>query len=366
MLLQFGLYGSFLGCFIYIFFGSCKDVPFGPTAIISLLTYQTVGHLEDPHLHAILLCFLAGVIELLMGLFGLGFLIDFVSGPVSSGFTSAVALIIVSSQIKDILGIPAKGSTFVQMWRSIGEHVHDASVYDAALGVSCIALLLILRAVASLSIGSEEQQSHSAKHKLVNKFLWLTGTSRNALLVIICGVIAYSFPSGESPFHLIGYIPSGMPTLGAPPFGYAKDDNTTVSFFDMCGNLGSGILVLPLISLMEDIAICKAFANGKSVDATQELIALGLANIGNSFVRAFPGSGSLSRSAVNNASGVRTPLGGIYTGVLVVLALLFLTPYFAFIPKATLAAIIIAAVIFMVEVKVVKPMWRTKSECSSA
>ena len=121
------------------------------------------------------------------------------------------------------------------------------------------------------------------------------------------------------------------------------------------------------------------------MDATQELIALGMSNIANSFVKAFPGSGSLSRSAVNNASGVRTPLGGLYTGrnrqhkllrikrnvivnkemfvtgILVVLALFFLTPYFAFIPKATLAAIIIAAVIFMVEVKVVRPMWRTKS-----
>lgn len=357
---QYGLYGSFLGCFFYIFFGSCKDVPFGPTAIISLLTYQTIGQLQDPHLHAILLCFMSGVIELFMGIFGLGFLIDFVSGPVSSGFTSAVALIIVTSQIKDILGIPAKGSTFLQMWRSIGEHVHRTSVYDAALGVSCIGLLLLLRALASTAIGSEEQQQHSTKHKILNKFFWLTGTSRNALLVIFCGLVAYSFPHGESPFHVIGYIPSGMPSVKFPPFGYVTDNGTSVSFIQMCSNLGSGILVIPLISLMEDIAICKAFSNGRSVDATQELLAIGIANIGNSFVQAFPGTGALSRSAVCNASGVRTPMGGIYTGCLVVLALFFLTPYFAFIPKATLAAIIIAAVIFMVEVKVVKPMWRTK------
>ncbi|XP_011496529.1 PREDICTED: sodium-independent sulfate anion transporter [Ceratosolen solmsi marchali] len=357
---QYGLYGSFLGCFFYIFFGSCKDVPFGPTAIISLLTYQTVGHLQDPEKHAILLCFLSGVIELFMGIFGLGFLIDFVSGPVSSGFTSAVALIIVTSQIKDILGIPAKGSTFLQMWRSIGEHVHNASMYDAALGVSCIGLLLLLRALAATAIGTEEQQRHSTKHKILNKLFWLSGTSRNALLVIICGIIAYNFPSGQSPFHLIGHIPSGMPTFQLPPFGYTSDNNNTLSFIQMCSNLGSGIMVLPLISLMEDIAICKAFSNGKSVDATQELIAIGISNIGNSFVQAFPGSGALSRSAVSNASGVRTPMGGIYTGFLVLLALFFLTPYFFFIPKATLAAIIIAAVIFMVEVKVVKPMWRTK------
>ncbi|XP_014235000.1 sodium-independent sulfate anion transporter-like isoform X1 [Trichogramma pretiosum] len=357
---QYGLYGSFLGCFLYILFGSCKDVPFGPTAIVSLLTYQTVNHLDSPHLHAILLCFIAGLVELLMGAFGLGFLIDFVSGPVSSGFTSAVALIIVTSQVKDVLGIKASGTTFMEMWSSIIDHASEAKLYDASLGLSCIALLLVLRMVASLSFGTEEQQRHSTPYKILNKCLWLMGTSRNALLVVICGCIAYSFPVGQSPFNLIGDIPSGMPAVQLPPFGYTKDDNTTVSLWTMCENLGSGIIVVPLISLMEDIAICKAFANGKSVDATQELIAIGAANIGNSFVQAFPGSGSLSRSAVNNASGVRTTLGGVYTGILVILALCFLTPYFFFIPKAALAAIIIAAVIFMVEVKVIKPMWRTK------
>lgn len=103
-------------------------------------------------------------------------------------------------------------------------------------------------------------------------------------------------------------------------------------------------------------------ANGKSVDATQELLAIGTSNILNSFASGFPSTGSLSRGAVNNASGVRTPLGNLYTGVLVIVALLFLTPLFFYIPKAALAAIIIAAVVFMVEVKVVKPMWRSKSE----
>lgn len=172
--------------------------------MVSLLTYQTVAHLPNPEYHAILLSFLIGCVQLLMGIFGLGFLIDFVSGPVSSGFTSAVALIIVSSQIKDILGIPAKGATFVQMWTSIYEHANNTSVYDAALGVSCIALLLILRAVASVKIGTDEQQRYSTWHKLINKVLWLTGTSRNALLVVICGLVAYSFPLGKNPFHLIG------------------------------------------------------------------------------------------------------------------------------------------------------------------
>ncbi|KAI4491131.1 hypothetical protein M0802_010441 [Mischocyttarus mexicanus] len=356
---EYGLYGSFLGCFIYIFFGSCKDVPFGPTAILSLLTHQSVAHLDAPEKHAILLCFLVGIIELIMGIFGLGFLIDFVSGPVSSGFTSAIALIIVTSQIKDILAVPATGSTFLQMWKSIFECIHKYSLWDAILGICCIIILLMLRMISSFTIGPDDQELCTKKQKVINKLIWLTCTSRNALLVIVCGLLGYFF-SGHAPFQLIGYIPGGMPNVQLPPFGYVKDENTTITFIDMCTNLGSGILVLPLISLMEDVAIFKAFTQGKSVDATQELIAIGLANVGNSFVQAFPGTGSLSRSAVYHASGVRTPMGGLYAGILVMLALFFLTPYFSFIPRASLAAIIISAVVFMVEVKVIKPMWRTK------
>lgn len=103
-------------------------------------------------------------------------------------------------------------------------------------------------------------------------------------------------------------------------------------------------------------------ANGKPVDATQELYAIGIANVASSFFQSFPITGSLSRSAVINSSGVRTPLSGLYTGLLVIAALLFFTPYFYYIPKSSLAGVIIAAVVFMVEVKVVKPMWRTKSK----
>ncbi|KAK5641504.1 hypothetical protein RI129_010051 [Pyrocoelia pectoralis] len=364
---EYGLYGSFLGCFVYIIFGSCKDVPVGPTAIASLLTFQAVRG-KGPA-YAILLCFLTGVLELLMGLLGLGFIIDFVSGPVSSGFTSAVALIIVTSQVKDILAIKVTGSTFAEQWVSIFSGIHQSSVWDAVLGVSCIAVLLIMRIVATIKIGPPEtpadekcldEDKPTVFHKVVNKFLWMFGTSRNAILVIIGGFIGYSFyTNGAPPFKLIGDIPAGLPEFKVPSFGYTSE-NTTVSFTTMVSELGSGVVVVALIALLENIAICKAFANGKTVDATQELIAIGLCNIANSFVQGYPGTGSLSRSAVNNASGVRTPFGSFYTGLLVIIALLFFTPYFYYVPKAALAAVIIAAVVFMVEVKVVKPMWRTK------
>ncbi|XP_050307293.1 sodium-independent sulfate anion transporter-like isoform X2 [Anthonomus grandis grandis] len=358
---QYGLYGSFLGAIVYIFFGSCKDVPMGPTAISALLTFQAVKGLGAEH--AILLCFFTGVVQFLMGLFGLGFLIDFISGPVSSGFTSAVALIILTSQVKDILGIHAAGSVFTDIWRNIFKDIHNTNVWDTVLGICCIAVLLIMRIIGQFKLGPSKGEP-STFQAACNKFLWLFSTARNAIIVIVCGFIGYSFyVNGESPLTLIGNVPPGLPSLQPPPFGYTKTINETeihVSFFEMMSNLGTGIIVTPLIGLLETIAICKAFSNGKPVDATQELIAIGLANIANSFVQAFPGAGALARSAVNNSSGVKTPMGGLYTGLLVILALLFFTPFFYFIPKAALAAIIIAAVIFMVEVKVVKPMWRSK------
>ncbi|PSN36843.1 Sodium-independent sulfate anion transporter [Blattella germanica] len=346
---QYGLYRSFLGCFLYILLGSCKDVPMGPTAIISLLTYQTVSHLDNVNKrapYAVLLCFLVGCVELLMGILGLGFVIDFISGPVSSGFTSAVALIIVTSQVKDVLGIEASGSTFVRNWDSLFRAMDNTRLWDTVLGVTCIIVLLLMRLLAMVKIGPKDEDQLTRTQKIINKTLWLIGTSRNAILVILCGFVGFWFDKTDT-FKLIGNLPEGLPSFKPPPFEYTSG-NFTAGFFDMCSELGSGIIVLPLVGLLENIAICKAFSNGKPVDATQELIALGISNIGNSFVQGFPGSGSLSRSAVNNSS------------LLVMFSLLFFTPYFYYIPKAALAAIIIAAVIFMVEVHVVIPMWKTK------
>lgn len=345
-----------MGCFVYILLGSCKDVPMGPTAIAALLTAQTA---HGSATKAVLLCLLTGLIEVLMGVCGLGFLIDFVSGPVSSGFTSAVALIICTSQVKDVLAISAGGTTFVQVWMNLFRNMHATVWWDTALGLTCIAVLLILRMLGTIRIGPAADEMQTRGQRCANKALWFVATARNAILVVVCGGLGYAFEtSGGAPFRLIGAIPSGLPAVRVPDFGTADE-----SFWELLGSMGSGLVVVPLIALMENIAICKAFANGRPVDATQELIAIGTSNVVNSFFQGFPGTGSLSRGAVNNASGVRTPMGSLYTGALVVAALLFMTPLFAFIPKAALAAIIIAAVIFMVEVHVVKTMWRSKSEC---
>lgn len=360
---QYGLYGSFMGAFIYTFVGSCKDVPMGPTAIVSLLTYSSLYGYGP--VYANLLCFLTGVIQLAMGLCGLGIIIDFVSGPVSSGFTSAVALLIIASQIKDLLGVRGEGSSLWEMMRSLYADIDNISLGDTVIGLGCIGFLLILRIVAEVRIGPADPGQQSPGQKCANKTLWLIGSIRNSIIVVSCTAMSYAFISSqggepvELPYKIIGTIPAGLPEFHLPQFSVRRG-NETVGFFDMVHDMRSNVIVLPLIGLLENISICKAFAGGKSVDATQELLAIGLCNIGNAFAQGFPGSGSFSRSAVNNASGVRTPLGGLYSAILVIVALLFLTPHFFYIPKTCLAAVIITAVVFMVEVRVVKPIYRSK------
>ncbi|EDW67582.1 sodium-independent sulfate anion transporter [Drosophila virilis] len=363
--LQYGLYACFLGCFIYIFIGSSKDVPIGPTAISALLSFQIAGGSWQM---ATLLTFLTGLIEILMGVFRLGFLIDFVSGPVGAGFTSAVSLIIFSSQMKDLLGISTSGNTFLQVWISIINDIHNISWPDFGLGLICIVMLLSLRALASCSVGPK--QDKSTCQKLLTGIFWTVGTSRNALLVCGTAALGYwlSVSGNEELVRTVGFVPKGLPHFQSPPFSMDAVLNETSgevlqeaqSFWDMVSILGSGLIVVPLIALLETMAVVQAFADGKPTDATQELIASGICNVANSFVQGLRSNGGLARGAILNASGVRTQLSNLYTSVIVIIALLYLTPCFYYIPKAALAAIIIAAVVFMVQYRVIKPMWHSK------
>lgn len=388
--LQYGLYACFLGCFIYIFIGSSKDVPIGPTAISALLSFQIAGGSWQM---ATLLTFLTGIIEILMGVFQLGFLIDFVSGPVGAGFTSAVSLIIFSSQMKDLLGIHTSGNTFLQVWISIINDIHNISWPDFVLGLICIVLLLSLRALASCTVGPK--QDKTTCQKLLTGIFWTVGTARNALLVCATAGLGYwlSISGNENLVRTVGFVPKGMPEFRPPPFHMDAVVNETTgellqeaqSFWDMVSTLGSGLIVVPLIALLETMAVVQAFgkctrfslslgksiayssnwfplADGKPTDATQELIASGICNVANSFVQGLRSNGGVARGAILNASGVRTQLSNLYTSVIVIIALLYLTPCFYYIPKAALAAIIIAAVVFMVQYRVIKPMWHSKSK----
>lgn len=349
-----------------MFLGSRKYLTVGTTAVSSLLIFQTAGGVWQK---AVLLTFLTGFLELLMAIFQLSFIMDFVSGPVSSGFTSACAAIVFTSQIKNLFGINTEGATFLEMWISIFKEIHRIKWNDAYMGFVCIIFLLSMRFIGSLQLVSTKKDNTCIN--ILNRLIWLCGISRNALVVAVCLYIGYCTTiSGTNYFTLTGYIPSGFPQIKLPDFSiksYEILNETDVltkeeSFLEIIQEVGFGIIVIPLIALLETYGACKAFAEGESIDVTQELITVGFSNVFTSFFQGYRVNGGLTRSAINKASGAKTQLSNLYTGLVVVVSLLFLTPYFTYIPKSCLSAVLISAVIFMIQYRVVKPMWKSKSE----
>ncbi|GAB0090241.1 sodium-independent sulfate anion transporter [Sergentomyia squamirostris] len=342
---QHGLYSELVPSFIYFFLGSCKDITIGPTAIMALLIQSHA--LKSPDF-APLAAFLTGIIILTMAILHLGFLVQFISIPVTVGFCTAAAMTIASSQIKSLLGLPGRGNEFIESWTSVFENIQEIKLWDTVLGVSSIILLLTLR-----------KSKDIPKCKTFFKYLTI---SRNAIVVILGTLLAFllSEYNGEVPFALTGSVAAGFPPFVAPPFTTVTVDNTTLNFQEMVAELGTSIISIPVVSVLEIVAVAKAFSLGKNVDATQEMIALGFSNILASFVGSIPLSGSFTRSALNNACGVCTTGGGILTGIIIILAISFLTTTFYYIPKATLAAVIMVAMFFMVDFNTLQEIWRTR------
>ncbi|XP_058790464.1 sodium-independent sulfate anion transporter isoform X2 [Phymastichus coffea] len=322
----YGLYSSFMGCFVYIFFGSTKDVTVGPTAIMGLLSVTFVRQYNEDF--AVLLCFVSGIVITLMGTMKLGFLVDFISMPVISGFTNASSVIIASSQINTLFGIKGRSEGFIEAIEKFINGFMDIQPWDTVLGVSSIIVLVVLKNLPGKRHGNAWQRS-----------LWILCLARNAVVVIFGMTLAYglSFTKNGVPFVITGNITEGLPPFQLPPFSTTTNE-TYYDFMDMM----------------------RIFAKGKTLDSNQEMIAVGLCNVFGSFVRSMPTTGSFTRTAVNNASGVKTPMGGAITGCLVLLACGLLTSTFKFIPKATLAAVIIVAMYYMLEIKLFKVLWDTK------
>uniref|UniRef100_A0AAG5DYU6 STAS domain-containing protein n=1 Tax=Anopheles atroparvus TaxID=41427 RepID=A0AAG5DYU6_ANOAO len=354
---QYGLYAALMGSLVYVFVGTVKEVSIGPTSLMSLLTLQyTAGR---PPGYVVVLAFASGLVELAMGAFRLGFLVCFISAPVTSAFTSATALIIIGVQLRNLLGIPRPGSGtaggggFFGTVLNVLSRLNEATLGDTALGVSCIALLVALQQLPRFTSARRTSRLH--------RTLWYVSLARNALVVLGSAFLAYrlaaSSGDGSVPFHLSGNVEPGLPSFQWPMRGVTVG-NTTVPFLEVTAQLGSGLLLVPLVAVLANVAIAKAFASEIAVDATQELLALGLCNVVGSCFRAMPTTGAFTRSAVSHASGVRTPLSGLYSALLTLLALGVLTPYFYYIPRATLAAVLIAAVTSMVDLGIVRRLPR--------
>ncbi|XP_035031665.1 sodium-independent sulfate anion transporter [Hippoglossus stenolepis] len=353
---QYGLYSAFMGGFIYTLLGTSKDVTLGPTAIMSLLCFSLVG--GQPH-RAVLLSLLCGVIQAGMALLRLGFLLDFISFPVIKGFTCAAAVTIGFGQVKNILGLQGVPHQFYLEVYYTFSKIPEARIGDVVLGLLCLTLLVMLMFMKT-GLGSDDAPRYA---RLSRKLVWAVATMRNALVVVAASFIAFSWDAyGYHVFTITGKTSQGLPPFRPPPTSDTTANGTVVSFGEIVEDFGGGLAVIPLMGLLESIAIAKAFAsqNDYRIDANQELLAIGVTNIMGSFVSAYPVTGSFGRTAVNSQTGVYTPAGGIITGVIVLLSLAFLMPAFYYIPKASLAAVIICAVAPMVDYHVVLKMWRIR------
>uniref|UniRef100_A0A8C3KB88 Solute carrier family 26 member 11 n=1 Tax=Calidris pygmaea TaxID=425635 RepID=A0A8C3KB88_9CHAR len=345
--LQYGLYSSFMGCFVYCFLGTAKDVTLGPTAIMSLLVSSYAFH--EP-VYAVLLTFLSGCIQLAMGLLHLGFLLDFISCPVIKGFTSAASITISFNQVKNLLGLQGiPRQFFLQVYETL-RRIGETRVGDAVLGLACLAVLAGLRAMKNSLPRASRGEPLAARVSYL--IVWTSATARNALVVLFAGLVAYSFQvMGSQPLTLTGSIPRGLPAFRLPRFSMDAP-NSTISFRNMV-EVGA--------RLGGRVGAPTASQNDYRIDPNQELLALGERPLGLQPRRSQGQRVVLPfRTAVNAQSGVCTPAGGLVTGALVLLSLAYLTSLFYYIPKAALAAVIISAVVPMFDAGIFRTLWRVK------
>jgi len=330
----YGLYTAMTPQVIYAIFGTSRQLSVGPTAMDSLIvaagitSIATVGSAgtENYIAAAIMLAFLMGLMQLAFGIFKLGFLVNFLSKPVISGFTSAAAIIIGLNQLKHIFGIEIPRSNQAHsLLYDTGIAINSTNLITLCIGIVTILTIIFLK-------------------KYLKKI-------PAALTVVILSILIVHF------FHLdlygvkiIGAIPTGLPSPAIPDFSqnYFKD-------------LLPLALTLSLIAFMEAISQAKAIEdkhNDYKVDANQELIALGLGNIVGSIFKSYPSTGGFSRTAVNDQSGAKTGMSFIIAAALVALTLLFLTPLFYYLPKAVLGGIIIVAVMGLINIKYPVKLWK--------
>ena len=318
----FGLYASLIPQVIYALLGTSRQLSVAPVAMDSLLVAAGLGALslsgvEEYTSMAIFLALFMGSIQFLLGIVKMGFLVNFLSKPVISGFTSAAALIIGLSQLKHLLGAPIENSNQIHiLLGNTFEVLDQINGYAIILGVGAI---LIIKAIKKWSPRIPA-----------------------ALVVTLLGIIiTYAFNLSEHGLNIVREVPSGLPKVGLPEFSMNR-----------INDLAPVALTLALIAFMEAISVAKAIEERKGlqeVRPNQELIAIGMANIVGSIFQSYPVTGGFSRTAVNDQAGASTPLASIISAVIVGLTLLFLTPLFYHLPKTVLAAIIMVAVFGLID-----------------
>lgn len=329
-----GLYASFLPVMVAAVFGSSRQLGTGPVAVVSLMSaaamqpYVAQG-IETVVIYSAMLALIIGVFQVMLGLFRLGVLVDFLSHPVVLGFTNAGAIIIGTSQLPKIFGInPDKGEHHYDfVWGTITS-LPETDISTFVIGAFSIGTLLVLKKYAP---------------RLPNVLI----------TVFICTLLSWAVDFGVNGGAIIGEIPAGLPAFSIPEVH--MDIKSLAS-------LVVTAVVIALIGFVEAISISKAMASQtrQRLSANQELVGQGLSNVVSGLFQGYAVSGSFSRSAVNFAAGARTGFSSVVTGLLVALTLLFLTPLLYHLPQATLAAVIIVAVISLIKFAPIRHAWKVE------
>jgi len=334
----FGLYAAFLPVMIAALWGSSKQLATGPVAVVSLLTASTLIPLVDGYDTmsmeqlaaiyaplAIAMSMMVGIIQLTLGVFRLGMIVNFLSHPVVVGFTNAAALIIGLSQLDKIFGVDkSRSEIFLHDVWGVIQQIPDTHIATFLMGVLAFALMWGLKTYAPKIPGV-------------------------LVAVVSTTMISYFIGFEEMGGAVVGSIPQGLPSLQMPHFNMS-----------IISEMIMGALVISMVGFMEAISIAKAMAarTHDRIDPNQELIGQGLGNITGCLSQAYPTSGSFSRSAVNLNAGAKTGMSSVFTGIIVLITLLFLTPLLYHLPKSVLAAVIMMAVIGLINFKSVIHAWK--------
>jgi sulfate permease, SulP family len=326
-----GLYASVVPIAIYALLGTSGALAFGPVAIVALLTASAVGPLADgdPATYVALasaLALMVGVVQLVLGVLRLGSVVDLLSHAVISGFTSAAALVIAASQFRSLTGIEAEGGhTFVAELTGLLGAVTTLHPATLAVGLGSVIVLVLFKRRLPRVPGP-------------------------LIAVILMTGLAFAMDLGAQGVDLLGEVPSGLPAPALPMVG-----------LEQLRQLALPALVIALLSFMEGISVAKAIASRTRdrIDSSQELLASGGANVAAGLFQAFPVAGGFSRTAVNFQAGARTPVASLITAAVVYISALALTPLFTYLPRALLAAIVVVAVVGLVDLQGARHAWRT-------
>ena len=330
----YGLYAAMVPQLVYVFMGTSPQLNVGPIATDSLFVAAGLGALSisgiDTYIAmAIVLALFVGCIQLVLGLLKMGFLVNFLSTPVVSGFISAAALIIGCSQLSHFFGVEASKSGKIQhILVAVAKELDELNIYAFGIGVASVILILIMRKISKRIPA--------------------------ALVVVVLSIIAVMvLKLHTKEVEIVAEIPKGLPAFSLPAFDFL-----------MLKDLFPIALTLALIAFMEAMSVVKIMENKHKNDtrANQELIALGIANIIGALFKSYPTTGSFTRTAINDLSGAKTGLASLVSAVLVALTLLFLTPLFYYLPNAVLAAIILVAVFGLIDIKYPMQLFRTRKD----